>query len=181
MALYNKLSPEQLVQRLNSENFERKTVSFYRYIVIGDPQEFRDSLYIALDRMQCNGRIYVAHEGSKAQMNVPADNVDAFIDYLNSIPILKDVPLKWALEENVPSFLKLIVRVRPKIVADGLNDTVFDVTNVGNRLSPMEFHALASEEDVLVTLPQPSEVEPWRLSPSKRPTRQLQGGKRIMR
>src|SRR5690554_206293 len=119
MALYNKLSPEQLVQRLNSENFERKTVSFYRYIVIGDPQEFRDSLYIALDRMQCNGRIYVAHEGINAQMNVPADNVDAFIDYLNSIPILKDVPLKWALEENAPSFLKLIVRVRPKIVADG--------------------------------------------------------------
>lgn len=150
MALYNKLSPEQLIQRLKSECFERKTVSFYRYVVIEDPQEFRDSLYIALDKLQCNGRIYVAQEGINAQMNVPEHNIDEFIDYLNSVPILKDMPLKWALEENAPSFLKLIVRFRPKIVADGLNDTVFDVTNVGNRLSPLEFHSLASKEDVLV-------------------------------
>ncbi|GAO28755.1 oxygen-dependent tRNA uridine(34) hydroxylase TrhO [Geofilum rubicundum] len=58
--------------------------------------------------------------------------------------------MKWALEDDGRSFLKLIVRVRPKIVADGLSDTVFDTTNVGTRLSPMEFHRLSQKEDVLV-------------------------------
>lgn len=150
MALYNTLSPEQLIERMQQEQFQRKTVSFYRYIAIDNPQTFRDELYIALNHLQCNGRIYVAHEGINAQMNVPEHHIEAFLEYLESQPILQQMPLKWALEENAPSFLKLIVRTRPKIVADGLNDELFDLTNVGTRLSPIEFHHLSLQDDVLV-------------------------------
>ena len=60
------------------------------------------------------------------------------------------MPIKWAVEENKNSFYKLIVKIRPKIVADGLNDDFFDVTNVGTHLSPMEFHELVDKDDTIV-------------------------------
>jgi predicted sulfurtransferase len=35
------------------------------------------------------------------------------------------------VEDDGKSFLKLIIKVKKKIVADGLADDAFDVTNVG--------------------------------------------------
>ncbi|WP_044118036.1 oxygen-dependent tRNA uridine(34) hydroxylase TrhO [Alkaliflexus imshenetskii] len=150
MQLHNKLSKQELLARLNSETFKRRTLSFYRYINIENPQQFRDDLYLALNSMNCNGRIYVASEGINAQMNLPEHNVEQFLGYLDSVKELANMPIKWAIEDGGASFLKLIVRVRPKIVADGLIDQVFDTTNVGNHLSPVEFHQLMDEKDVIV-------------------------------
>lgn len=150
MTLHNKLSRPELIARLNRETFKRRTLSFYRYVNIAEPEVFRDMLYTALDQLQCNGRIYVAHEGINAQMNVPEQHIERFLSLISTVPELAETPVKWALEDDGRSFLKLIVRVRPKIVADGLVDTVFDTTNVGTRLSPLEFHQLSQQEDVLV-------------------------------
>jgi len=150
MFLYNRLGREQLLARLQAENFKRKTLSFYRYVEIENPLEFRDMLYFQLYNLGCLGRIYVAQEGINAQMNVPEHNVDALNNFLNSISELQDIPIKWALEENQISFLKLKIKVRPKIVADGLDEKVFDTTNVGNHLSPLQFHELSAHEDVIV-------------------------------
>ena len=150
MFLYNRLGKEQLLAKLRAETFQRKTLSFYRYVEITDPLEFRDKLYFDLEQLGCLGRIYIAHEGVNAQMNVPEPAVPEFINYLENIPQLKNMPLKWALEEHQISFLKLKIKVRKKIVADGLNEKVFDVTNVGNHLSPLEFHELSQQQDILV-------------------------------
>ncbi len=150
MVLYNRLSPEELKERIESEDFQRKTVSFYRYVIIDNPQEFRDELYITLDELQCYGRIYVANEGINAQMNIPEHNIELFKNYLDSVEYLHNMPLKWAIEEKEHSFLKLIIKVRPKIVADGLNDTVFDVTDVGTHLTPLEFHELSLRDDIFI-------------------------------
>lgn len=148
--LHNKLNKEQLLQKLESENFKRKTLSFYRYVKIKNPIEFRDQLYLRLSSLHCNGRIYVANEGINAQMNVPEHLLNELTSFLESVPELKSMPIKWAIEEKKQSFLKLIVKVRKKIVADGLNDEEFDVTNVGKHLSPLEFHHLVEDPDVIV-------------------------------
>lgn len=150
MFLHNRLGREQLLARLKAENFKRKTLSFYRYVEIKDPVEFRDMLYFQLDRLRCLGRIYIAHEGINAQMNIPEHNIEALDAFLESIPELKQMHVKWALEENQLSFLKLKIKVRKKIVADGLDEKVFDTSNVGNHLSPLEFHELSAREDVIV-------------------------------
>ena len=150
MILHNRLGRDQLIARINNEPFKRKTVSFYRYIRISDPQLFRDELYMSLDALGCYGRIYVAHEGINAQMSVPEHHVDAFLDFLDSRSELMKMPLKWAVEDDGKSFLKLKIKVRRKIVADGLEDEVFDVTDVGTHLSPVEFHELSASEDVIV-------------------------------
>lgn len=150
MFLYNRLGKQQLLARLGSETFSRKTLSFYRYVEIEDPVEFRDMLYFQLDRLGCLGRIYVAHEGINAQMNVPEPQIEAFNSFLESLPQLRNMPVKWALEEHQVSFLKLKIKVRKKIVADGLDEKVFDVTNVGTHLTPLQFHELSQRKDVIV-------------------------------
>lgn len=150
MLLSNKLSKEELKKQLENENFSRKTFSFYRYVIIKNPQEFRDQLYQKWFELNCKGRIYIAREGINAQMSVPEYNLDEFFSYLNSLIELQEMPIKWAVEDDGNSFYKLIVKLRPKIVADGLDDNAYDVSNVGKHLSPLDFHKQVSEPDTIV-------------------------------
>lgn len=130
--LVNTKSKEELLADLAQEDFRRKTVSFYRYVKIANPKAMRDFLFENFEKFRCLGRIYVAHEGINAQMNVPEMNWEKFDTFIQSIPEFAGVPYKVALEEKgMSSFLKLIVKVRPKIVADGLDDSTFDPSNTG--------------------------------------------------
>ena len=43
--LFNKLGKEKAIESLNNEDFKRITVSFYKYIIITDPYQFRDDLF----------------------------------------------------------------------------------------------------------------------------------------
>lgn len=140
MALYNRIDKRVLKERIASDTRPRKTLSFYRYVVLEDPASFRDELYKRWHALDVLGRIYIAREGINAQLSVPEDRYSDFVMDLNSISVLEQVPLKIAIEDDGKSFYKLIVRVRRKIVADGLEDDAFDVTNVGKHLSAREFN-----------------------------------------
>lgn len=153
MRLYNIIDSKVLKENLMDEPFIRKTISFYRYYIIDNPQEFRDQIYQDWAALNCFGRIYIAREGINAQMSVPESNKEAFFDTLNKYHIFNQIPIKYAIEDNGKSFYKLTVKLRPKLVADGLDDFAFDVTNVGHHLSAEEFHALVdSGEHVLVDM-----------------------------
>lgn len=125
-----------------NESFTRKTISFYRYFIIESPVEFRDQLYRDWSGLKCFGRIYIAREGINAQMSVPEHNYDAFQKALAKYPIFDKIPIKYAIDDNGKSFYKLAIKVKSKLVADGLSDDSFDVTNVGNHLEAEEFHSL---------------------------------------
>lgn len=142
MLLHNRINRDELKQRLNEETFKRKTISFYRYFWIEDPQGFRDDLFRNWFSLNCFGRIYVAREGINAQMSVPEHNIDTFLNQLETISGLENMHIKYAIEDDGKSFYKLTIKVREKIVADGLNDGSYDVTNVGKHLSALEFHNL---------------------------------------
>lgn len=148
--LYNTISREELKKRLWAETFTRKTISFYKYHYLDNPQDFRDTIYRDWFALECFGRIYVAREGINAQMSVPEHHFDEFLNSLNNHEILKDIPIKYAVEDNGKSFYKLTIKVRPKLVADGLDEGAYDVTNVGRHLSGLEFHELADREDSVV-------------------------------
>jgi len=150
MVLYNKKSREQLLKELDEEPFKRITFSFYRYVYLDSVQEFRDELYSEWNHFSCFGRIYVAHEGINAQMSVPEHHLEAFLQSLEQHPEMANMPIKYAVEDDGKSFYKLTIKVRPKIVADGLNDHDYDVTNVGHHLSPLEFHTFVTDPNTLV-------------------------------
>jgi UPF0176 protein len=150
MRLHNIYSREDLIKQRQAENFRRKTVSFYRYVMIENPQNLRDILYEDWFSMGVLGRIYLAAEGINAQISVPEHEVQHFINYLNKSEYFYEMPLKWAVEDHPMSFLKLKIKVRNKIVADGLPDNAFDVTNVGKHLTAAEFNAAIESENVIV-------------------------------
>lgn len=128
----------------------RTTVSFYRYVNIADPQSFRDMLWEKWFLLGCLGRIYVAKEGINAQMNVPNENWEQFDQFVQGLPELVGTPYKIAVEEKGSSFYNLIVKVRPKIVADGLDDSSFDVTNTGEYLTAKEMNEYIEDPDAVV-------------------------------
>jgi UPF0176 protein len=150
MQLHNRINRQILRERLMQEPFNRVTLSFYRYFIIEDPQSYRDMLYIMWNELQCFGRIYVAREGINAQMSVPEHHFEDFKTKLYQTLGLEGIPLKIAVEDNGKSFYKLDVKVRVKIVADGLEDNAFDVTNVGKHLTAREFNEAMDDPNAVV-------------------------------
>lgn len=148
--LYNRYSREDLQKRLDAEEFNRRTVSFYRYVIIEDPEAMRNQLYAMWDDLGCLGRIYIAREGINAQMNVPEHNWEQFVQQLYAMDEFADVPFKIAVEDDGKSFLKLTVKVRNQIVADGLTEDEYDVTNVGRHLTAREWNELMDSGEAIV-------------------------------
>lgn len=148
--LVNRTDKNVLKQRLKEENIVRKTISFYRYVQIPNPSELRDELFKTWTGFNCFGRIYLAHEGINAQMSVPADNWEDFVKHLYSLSYFTDVPFKHAVDGNGKSFYKLIVKVREKIVADGINDESFDPSNTGTYLDAQGFNKAIEDENTIV-------------------------------
>lgn len=150
MQLRNLVSKQLLKKQLADETFKRTTVSFYRYVRLGDVEIFRDIIFKDFTDLHILGRVYVAAEGINAQISVPEHNWNLFTDYLSENNFLEGVPLKIAIEDDGKSFYKLIVRTKNKIVADGLDDNSFDVSNVGKHLSAKEFNDAINNPDTIV-------------------------------
>jgi len=150
MQLYNKLSAKERTELIESAGKERLTLSFYQYAKIGNPQLLRDHLFLNWDVLDVLGRIYVATEGINAQLSLPADKFNAFKTHLDSIDFLKNIRLNIAVEQDNLSFLKLKVKVRKKIVADGLEDNTFDVTNKGVHVAAKKFNELIEDQNTVL-------------------------------
>ncbi|HSI69415.1 MAG TPA: rhodanese-related sulfurtransferase [Gillisia sp.] len=150
MQLYNKLSAKERAALIQEAGEDRLTLSFYAYAKIGNPHLFRNYLFLAWDQMEVLGRIYVAHEGINAQLSVPAKRFDEFKEFLDSIYFLDNVRLNIAIEHDLMSFLKLKVKVRKKIVADGLNDETFDVRNKGVHVDAPTFNELLEDPNTIL-------------------------------
>jgi UPF0176 protein len=150
MALYNRVNGKELKEKLKRSVEPRTTVSFYKYHFIADPVQFRHELYRLFDQMQVLGRIYVAQEGINAQISVLSHRFDDFRHRLYSIGFLNGVRLNLAVDDNGKSFFKLKILVRKKILADGLNDATFDVTNCGVHVDARTFNRLADDPNTVI-------------------------------
>jgi len=149
MQLYNKLSAKERTHLIETAEKERLTLSFYQYAQIGNPNLFRDYLFLHWNPLEVLGRIYVAKEGINVQLSLPAENFETFKEHLDQIDFLKDIRLNIAVEQDNKSFLKLTVKVRDKIVADGLDDETFDVTQKGKHVNAYEFNKLLENENTI--------------------------------
>lgn len=132
------------------ETEPRKTVSFYRYFPIDDPRVFRDELYQGLHALQVFGRIYVAAEGINAQISVPASNFEALRTTLDGVQGLDGLRLNIAVDDDGKSFWVLKIKVRDKIVADGIEDPGFDMRRKGQYVDAAKFNELTANPDTIV-------------------------------
>ncbi|MFP1741890.1 rhodanese-related sulfurtransferase [Lonsdalea quercina] len=144
--LHNRVSNEELKARMLAETEPRTTVSFYKYFLLDEPKAFRDALYVALTEMNVFGRVYIAKEGINAQISVPESQFDAFKTRLyQSHPALNNIRLNIALEDDGKSFWVLRMKVRERIVADGIDDPTFDPSRVGHYLKAEEVNRMAED------------------------------------
>jgi UPF0176 protein len=150
MQLYNTLSAEERASMIDDAGKQRLTLSFYAYAQIQNPTQFRNELFLAWNPLEVLGRIYVANEGINAQLSLPADNFYAFKDTIEKYDFMKGIRLNIAVEQDDHSFLKLTIKVRDKIVADGLEDETFDVTNIGIHLKAKDFNELLEDPNTIV-------------------------------
>ncbi len=150
--LCNRFSKEEAFAEIEKESFERKTISFYRYVKIENPEALRDDLFREWAGLGCLGRIYVAPEGINAQMNVPLPAWENFVAKLYARPEFKDVPFKVAVESAKESFWKLAIKVKKKIVADGLSDPTFDPSDTGDYLDADGFNKMIDSGAVVVDM-----------------------------
>jgi UPF0176 protein len=148
--LHNRISQKELKQRLLEETEPRTTISFYQYFHIDEPKTFRDQFYKNLDELKVFGRIYLAYEGINAQISVPQSHFEALKNYLYSIEPLKDVRLNIAVDDDGKSFWVLKIKVRDKIVADGIDDPEFDMRNKGKYVNAEQFNQLTNDPDTIV-------------------------------
>ena len=150
MQLYNTLSAEERAELINQVGKQRLTLSFYAYAKINNPTTFRNDLFIAWNALDVLGRTYIAKEGINAQMSIPAENIEAFRQTLEAYDFLRNIRLNVAVEQDNHSFLKLTIKVRDKIVADGLNDETFDATNIGIHLKAAAFNQILEDPNTIV-------------------------------
>jgi len=149
-ALHNRVSQKELKERLYRESDPRTTISFYRYFPIPDPRSFRDELYSALSSQKVFGRIYVAREGINAQISVPQPNFERSRELLEGIPGLQGLRLNIAVDDDGKSFWVLKIKVRDKIVADGITDPGFDMNRKGKYVDAAEFNRLTDDPNTIV-------------------------------
>ena len=149
MNLYNRLSNLESTELLNKSKEDRLTLSFYKYFKIDNLIIFRNYLFSSFSKIGVLGRIYVANEGINAQLSLPKKQLSSFETKLDEIEPMKGMRLNFAIKHNLKSFLKLKIKVRNQIVADGISDKKFDPTNVGKHVDAIEFNNILSEKETL--------------------------------
>jgi UPF0176 protein len=148
--LHNRISSQELKQKLMEDTTPRTTLSFYQYFPIQNPQEFRDYLYKNLVGLKVLGRIYVAKEGINAQISVATAHFEEMKNFLQQIPYLENLRLNVAVDDDGKSFWVLKIKVRDKVVADGIDDPNFSMENKGGYVNAQQMNTLLNDEQTVV-------------------------------
>lgn len=150
--LHNRISQKELKEQLYRETFKRTTVSFYKYFTISDPQQFRDALFLGLDKLKVFGRIYVAKEGINAQVSIPEVTFSDFKKVISETIGENEDTFRFniAPDDNGKSFWVLKIKVREKIVADGIIDETFSMETKGKYVDAENFNRLTNDTDTIV-------------------------------
>jgi UPF0176 protein len=148
--LHNRVSRKELKEAIVKDSTPRTTISFYNYYPIPEPEQFRDYLYLNFKELTVLGRIYIATEGINAQISITSEKLNDFKNFIKSIPEFDKVHLNIAVDDNGKSFFVLDIKVRKKIVADGIEDESFNMQNKGKYVDAHEFNKLTENSETVV-------------------------------
>lgn len=148
--LHNRVNRRELKERMRQSTEQRVTLSYYRYTRIEDPYQFRDQLFMQYHELGVMGRIYIAQEGINAQISVPNERFEAFRQLMDSYDMFQNLRLNIAVEADGKSFFTLIIKVREKIVADGIDDPNFDPGKTGTHLDAASWNQLTEDPNTIV-------------------------------
>jgi UPF0176 protein len=81
---------------------------------------------------------------------VPTEHLSAFEAELHSIVFLEGIRLNYAVDDDGKSFFKLAIKVRAKIVADGLDEDVLSVHGPAPYLDVINFNKITENPDTIL-------------------------------
>lgn len=148
--LHNRVSRKLLKQKAAADTTPRTTLSFYCYFTIDNPETFRNEWYVHLSKLNVYGRIYVANEGINGQINCPSASLEQLRSFIYSHPHMDGLRLNLAVDDNTHSFYVLDIKVRKRIVADGIEDSSFSMENRGRYVDAKAFNELVKQPETLV-------------------------------
>lgn len=148
--LHNRISRKELKAKIAADPTPRTTISFYCYFPIAAPPAFRDAWYVQLNSLGVLGRIYLAAEGVNAQVSVPSNQLEAFRQLLDETEALRGIRLNIAVDDDGKSFYVLDIKVRHKIVADGIEDPDFSMAKKGQYVDAAGFNHLTNDPNTVV-------------------------------
>ncbi|MBK4765219.1 MAG: rhodanese-related sulfurtransferase [Pantoea sp. Brub] len=149
-ALHNLISNQKLKQQILCNNDLRITVSFYKYFYIDNTHTFRDNLYLKFVELQILGRIYIAHEGINAQISVPSHLYQKMQLCLYRFDkSLNNIHMNIALDNHSKSFWVLRIKVRERIISDGIEENILQISKVGCYLTAQEVNLMLDNPKVI--------------------------------
>ncbi len=114
---------------------------FYKYVHIADPEALAAEQRILQERLGIKGRTLIAREGINATLEGTPAALDEYLHIFLADPRFATTHIKRSPGTGT-AFPKLVVRVRPEIVALGLGACDIDPNQLtGIHLSPEELHA----------------------------------------
>lgn len=126
---------------------EFKTVTFYKYVKIQNPEEAKGYFRGLCESLDLLGRILIGEEGVNAGVSGPKAGIEKF---KQTIAKKREFTNMTYREQEVPSnsYHKLVVRVRKEIVALGQE---VNIKHKGKHLSPRRFKRwLDRKEDIII-------------------------------
>jgi len=148
--LYNRISKEELKKHIFSDTEPRLTLSFYKYFTIKNVQEYRDKIYKNFYKYNVLGRIYIATEGINAQISVPKKYYFLIKKFLYEFDSqLNNLRINKSLNNDKESFWVLSVKVRKKIVQDGITELFFKPDNVGVYIKAKQVNSMLNDKKTI--------------------------------
>ena len=149
--LYNQKNKKELMKIIEDEDFNRLTLSFYKYINLNNLEILRDELYFSWKKLHILGRVYIAKEGINAQISIPENN---FIDFKKLLSLdnkINQVHMKIAVEDG-KSFYKLSVKIKNEIVAYNISADEYDLNKTGKHLNYKDYNQAIDDGALVIDI-----------------------------
>ena len=124
---------------------------YYKYVEIKDPQQIQKWLRTLCSQLQLTGRIIIAHEGINGTVGGTQKQTDAFKKEFLAHQLFQDTDMKES-PGCADDFPRLSIKIRPEIVALGIDAQKLTTKHTAEHLSPDQTHKLINENKNLVII-----------------------------
>jgi len=143
--------PEALRQS-TQQGYEYWVMAFYKYVIIDDPENFKEEHREFCKNIGIKTRIIVADEGINGVVSGSIETCRQYIKALTSIPKFSDINFKID-EVGQPAVRRTRVLHKQEIVNSGighLKDEISPFKKTGEHIDPKDFKRLKDRDDVVV-------------------------------
>lgn len=149
--LHNYISKKELKNNILLKNEPRLVLSFYKYFYIKELESFRDEIYKNFFEYKILGRVYISHEGINAQISIPIYIYSMFKKFLYQFnPVLNGLRINKTFHtNNVNAFWLLSVKIKKRIVNDGIKNPLFLFKNVGTYINAEKVNLMLNDKNTI--------------------------------